>query len=387
MNLGIIKTGKTNTKIILGFGVAALALIGAVVYFSFSHATITISPKALSQKTTFTANVDQNPDLDPRKIETVSGRILTAEKDGSKDINDVSKKTLEERATATIRLVNETGKSQPLLPNTQLTTASGVIFRTNARAVVPAKGSVQVGITADVAGASGNIEPQHLTIVKLFKGLQTQIYGVLDSAITNGTHEAQVVTQDDLDKAKATLADSLYASLNDELSKQLKPGEKIIPDATRKEILSYSPSVSAGTQTTKFHVDEHVRVTAVVFDETSLLELAEAKLKTQIPDGRELVNPSTDGLSYSVSNYDLNIGTAELKVTFTGTTIVKLGSEIFDKSKLFGLSKQEAVDYFLAQPDIQKVDIALTPPWLSKIPSIEGKIEIKISDNLDTSSK
>lgn len=382
MHLGTIKTKRTNTKIFVGFGIAALVVVFAVLYFSFSSATITIFPKALSQKVTFNANVDQNPELDPRKIETISGRILTAEKDGSKDVNDVSKKTLEQRATATIRLVNETSKSQPLLPNTQLSTSSGVIFRTNNRVNVPAGGSVSVGITADVAGATGNIQPGRLTVVKLFKGLQNQIYGVLDTAITNGTREAQVVSQDDMDTAKASLAESLYKDLNDELSKQLKPGEKIIPDATRKEILTFNPSVSVGNTATQFHIDEHVRVTAVVFDETSLLELAEAKLKTQIPSGRELVNPKTEDLSYSVPSYDINKGTAELKVTFNGTTIVKLGSEIFNKTKLFGLSKDEVSEYFAQYPDIEKVEVSFFPVWLTKVPNIEGKIEIKIAQNL-----
>lgn len=382
MHLGVIKTKKTNVKIFIGFGIAAVVLVAAVIYFAFSSATIAIYPKALSQEVVFSANVDQNPELDPRKIETISGRILTAEKDGSKDINDVSKKTLEERATATIQLVNTTSKSQPLLANTQLTTSNGVIFRTNARAVVPAHGSVNVGVTADVAGADGNIQPQRLTIVKLFKGLQSQIYGVLGSAITNGTREAQVATQNDIDTAKASLADSLYNDLNDELTKQLKPGEKIIPDATRNEILTFTSSVAAGATTTQFHIDEHVRVTAVVFDESSLLELAEAKLKTQIPSGRELVNPSTDQLTYAVPSYDINKGTAELKVTFKGTTIVKLGSEIFDKTKLFGLSKQETIDYFAQYPDIEKVNVSFFPFWISKIPNIEGKIQIQIAKDL-----
>lgn len=385
MHLGIIKTRKTNAKIFIGFAVAAVVLVAAVLYFSFSSATITIYPKALSQKVTFAANVDQNPELDPRKIETISGRILTAEKDGSKDVNEVSKKTLEQRATATIRLVNDTSKSQPLLPNTQLAASNGVIFRTNNRVNVPAGGSVSVGITADVAGASGNIQPGRLTVVKLFKGLQSQIYGVLDSAITNGTREAQVVSQDDMDTAKASLAESLYKDLNDELTKQLKPGEKIIPDATRKEILTFNPSVSVGATATQFHIDEHVRVTAVVFDETSLLELAEAKLKTQIPSGRELVNPKTEDLSYSVPSYDINKGTAELKVTFNGTTIVKLGSEIFNKTKLFGLSKDEVSEYFTQYPDIDKVEVSFFPVWISKVPNIEGKIEVKIAQNLTPS--
>ena len=383
MHLGTIKTGKSNTKIIAGFAIAALVIVFVVIYFSFSKATISVYPKALSQEATFAATIDQNPNLDPRKIETISGRILTAEKEGTKDVTEVSEKTLERRATGTIRLTNTTSKSQPLLATTQLVNSAGVKFRTDSRVVVPAGGSVSVGVTADVPGATGNIDPGRLTIIKLFKGLQDQIYGTLDTKITNGTYTAQVVTDQDIENAKNTLADELYDSLQTELEEQIKEGEKILPDGVRKEILSFNSSVQSGAQADKFTVTEKVRSTAVVFDEASLLELAEAKLKTDIPAGRELVNVDTSDLSYTVTSYDLNKGTAQLKVTFKGTTIVKLSNEIFNKSKVFGLNEQEVSQYYLQYPDIDKVSVKLSPFWISKVPNIEGKIEIEIAQDLE----
>lgn len=383
MHLGKIQTKKTQKRITLGFAAIVFAVVLAVVYFTFSSASITISPKALNQDVEFTAHVSQDPNFDPRAIETISGRILTSESEGSKDVTDVSVKTWEEKAKGKVTLYNETDKSQPLLATTQLVTTTGVKFRTDARVVVPAKGSVEVAVTADKPGASGNVSPTRFTIVKLWKGLQDKIYAKSTVAMSGGSRDVQVVTEDDINDARNAVADELYASLVDELKTKVSGDEKLIDDAVRKEVIDFSSSVKKNTQTSKFSVTVKCRVTAVVFDEKSLLDLAVSKLKEEIPDGRELVNYAPEGLRYTVSDYDVNAGTADLKTTYTGTTILKLSNEIFDKTKVLGLTKQEAVDYFLDYPDIEKVTVSLSPFWVKTIPSMEDKIDISIAENLE----
>ncbi|MFC1640521.1 hypothetical protein ACFL2D_00570 [Patescibacteria group bacterium] len=383
MNLGTVKTGKPYTKILIGFSALAVILVGVVVYFSFSSATISITPKALVQEVSFDASISQDPNLDPREIETISGRIITVETDGSKDISSVSKKTIEEKARGEVILHNDTPESQPLLPSTQMTNTDDVKFLTDERANVPAGGTVAVGATAALPGASGNIEPGRLTIIKLFKGLQDDIYGEVKKPMKGGIRKIQMVDEHDIDEAKNSLAEELYRSLIGKVEKQTSDNERFLKDAVKKEVLEFKSSVDAGAEVDSFGVNLKARVTAVVFDEDSLMELAISKLQAEIPSGRELVNYTQDDISYSVKSYDINAGTAELRVTFHGTTILKLSNEIFDKTKIFGLSETEAIDYFLQYPDIRKVEIELSPFWVSKIPNIEGKIDINIAENID----
>lgn len=383
MNLGRVKTKKSQISIVGVFGVAAAIVLVVVLYFSFSSAKVTVTPKAVRQEVSFQATVDQNPNLDPRKIETISGRIISKESDGSKEIGDIGTKTIEEKATGTVTLINSTSNSQPLLATTQLINADGIKFRTNSRVVVPANGSVSVGVTADQPGASGNIEPGRFTIIKLWKGLQNQIYGESSEAMTGGTREVEVVTDEDVENAKNELAAELYDSLIADIKSEVSEGEKLLDDAIRKEVIEFSSSVEPGEETNSFSITEKVRVTAVVFDEESLLELAVSKLRTEIAEGRDIASQKTDDLSYTVSDYDINTGTAELDVDFNAITILKLSNEIFDESKIFGFTQEEATEYFLQYPDIEKVDVRLSPPWNTKIPNIEDKVDITIEDTIE----
>ena len=382
MNLGKIKTKSSYSPIIFGFGIVVVLLAAAVIYFSFSKATVSISPKALTQNVAFTAHVDQKPNLDPTKIETISGRILAKEAEGEKTVSSVSEKTIEQRATGNVRLYNNTAKAQPLLTNTQLQAPNGAIFRTNTRISVPANGSIVVGVTADTPGASGNIGAGHFTIIKLFKGLQDKIYGQSEAAMTGGVQKIQVLTEQDIEQAKNAKATELYQDLVTKLTKDLKSNEKLVDGAVKKEILEATPSAAAGSKTTSFSIKVRARVTAVVFDQASLYDLSVSKLKAELASGRDLVNPSEKNLSYTVASYDLNAGVADLAVKFSGTTIVKLSNEIFDKKKIFGFTRQQTVDYFLKFPDIEKVNVAMSPFWATTVPNIEDKIEIKIANDI-----
>jgi hypothetical protein len=382
MHLGKIKTKSSYSPIIVGFALVVVALVATVIYFSFTRATVSITPKALGQNVSFIAHVDKKPNLDPTKIETISGRIIAKESESEKIVTNVSEKTLEQNATGTVRLYNNTDKAQPLLIHTQLQAPNGVIFRTNSRVSVPANGSISVGVTADVKGADGNIGPSHFAIIKLFKGLQEKIYGQSESAMTGGIQKVQVLTDQDIEQAKNSKANELYDDLVTKIRADLQSNEKLVDGAVKKEILEATPNVAAGTKTTSFSIKVRARVTAVVFDQASLFDLAVSKLKSQLSAGRDLVNPSTENLSYTVASYDLNAGVADLAVKFAGVTIVKLSNEIFDKSKIFGFTKQQTVDYFLRFPDIDKVDVGITPFWSTKIPNLEDKIEISIANNI-----
>lgn len=382
MHLGKIKTKSSYSPIIVGFALVVVALVAAVIYFSFTRATVSITPKALGQNVSFIAHVDKKPNLDPTKIETISGRIIAKESESEKIVTNVSEKTLEQNAVGTVRLYNNTDKAQPLLIHTQLQAPNGVIFRTNSRVSVPANGSISVGVTADVKGADGNIGPSHFAIIKLFKGLQEKIYGQSESAMTGGIQKVQVLTDQDIEQAKNSKANELYDDLVTKIRADLQSNEKLVDGAVKKEILEATPNVPAGTKTTSFSIKVRARVTAVVFDQASLFDLAVSKLKSQLSAGRDLVNPSTENLSYTVASYDLNAGVADLAVKFAGVTIVKLSNEIFDKSKIFGFTKQQTVDYFLRFPDIDKVDVGITPFWSTKIPNLEDKIEISIANNI-----
>ncbi len=378
MDLGKIKTGRSYRKVIIAFAIISVVLILGVAYLSFASASIKITPKVDRGETTFSAHVEPKPNLDPRKPETIPGRVIEASEDGNLDINQVSIKQVPEKAHGTVVFKNERGQAQPLLATTQLLASNGVLFRTVDRVVIPAGGSVSAQVVADQAGASGNVGPTHFTIVKLFKGWQNQIYADSSGAMTGGVREVREVSEADLNAARDQLAEQLYPKAIEKLRGQLASGETLVDQAIRKEILNFTTTASAGTDIDHFSITMTGRATAVVFDQNTLLELATTKLQAELPNDREIANASLDNLTYAVKNYDLNAGTAELEVHFTAQTVLKLGKDVFDRTKLFGLKKSEVENYFKNFADVEKVDVHFSPFWITTVPAIESKVNIEI---------
>lgn len=378
MDLGKIKTGHSYRKVIFIFAIVSLVLISGVAYLAFASATIKIVPKIDHAETTFSANIDKTPNLDPRQAASITGRVIEASEEGTHDGNQVSVKQLEEKARGTVTFTNRRGAAQPLLATTQLLSSDGVLFRTVKQVNVPAGGSVDAEVVADKPGAAGNVGPTHFTIVKLFKGWQDQIYADSSAPMTGGIREVQQITQGDLDTARDQLADQLYPKAIEKLRAQLADGELLVDSGVRKEIISFSSSQPLNAVTDQFNVALKVRTTGVVFDQNQLLELAITKLSAELPNDRELANASLDNLQYTVKNYDLTAGTATLEVKFSSQTVLKLGKDVFDKKKLFGLKENEVQDYFKNFGDIDSVTVKFTPFWISTVPAIESKVTIEI---------
>jgi len=378
MYLGKIKTGQSYKKVIIIFAALSVFLIAAVGYLSFAKATIEVTPKVDEAETQFTTSIQPNPNLDPRKAETITGRIIDASDEGGLEVNQVSTKQIDEYASGTVTLTNTRGQAQPLLATTQLLSSEGVLFRTVSRVVVPAGSSIQADVVSDQPGAAGNIGPSHFTIVKLFQGWQDQIYGDSSEAMTGGVREVQMVTQEDIDAAKNELSEQVYTNATENIRTKLEEGEMILEQALSKEVLEFSSSVEANTEADSFSISMKGRVTAVVFEEGQLLELAKSKLQSEISTDRELSDYRMSDLKYTVGTYDLNNGTAELEVFFKGQTVLKLSNDIFDKSQLFGLRQEEVKQYFDEFQDIENIEVKFSPFWVTTVPAIESKVDIKI---------
>jgi hypothetical protein len=373
--IGKIETGKSYKKIIVLFIVASLVLIAFVVYNSFSRAEITLIPKKTEEKVEFEVPIENQENI--TTASSIPGRILVETLEETQKITDIAKKMVDDKAQGKVIIYNKRSESQPLLPHTQLRSEkTGLIFRTDQRVVVPANGQVEVGVTSDETGEKVNIEPDRFTIVKIWKDWQSLIYAESKEKMTGGVREAKVATQEEIERAKEKVAQDLYQKALDSFRQKLSANEQILENATTKEIISFKPSCKPDSRVEEFDMSVKAKIVAAVFNEKSLFDLAQEKLKAKILESKEFVDIDQKSFRYSLQSYNEKEGTARIKVELSGTSIYKISSSAFDKEKLVGRNAEEVKDYFRKNPDIENVKISFSPFWVKTVPSLKDHIEI-----------
>lgn len=376
MYIGKIQTGKSYKKIIVAFLLISVFLIAFVSYASFSKAEIKVTPKKEDVAIDYEVKVESNQDIDLSKLQNINGRVIQIELDETTKISDVGYKKVDDYAKGTATIVNNLGHSQPLLPRTQLLSDSGVLFRIDERVQVPARSSIEVGITADQPGAEGNLEPTRFTIVKIWQDWQKNFYAETSEATTGGTREANIATEEDLNQGLEKAQKDLLSKGIVEIKSQLNPSEEIIEKAVKLELIEHDFSVEPNTETTEFDVRAKVKITAAIFSEKTLIDLGIAKLKKKISASKEFIDHNPDSTTYDVIEYNVEENWAKVKVHLEGFMIAKLGNEAFDKENLTGRDESEILSYYERMPEIDSALVKFSPFWVKSVPSLKDHIEI-----------
>jgi len=374
MYLGKIESGKSYKKFYIFFILLSLGVLGGIVYVSFSRATITISPSRIEFETNFETTILENPENE----ESIPGKVLSIEIEESRQVKTHDTKGFEAKAQGTVTISNKREKDQPLLAKTRLMSASGILFRTDKRVVVPAGEKVEVTVTAAEEGKQGNIEPEHFTIVNIWKAWQDQIYAESDSPMTGGYTELPYVYEHTILQSFDLLAEELYEKGLITLGQNTTNQEKILETAIKHEMLEFSASVEPETQTDKFNIKVKTRSIVLIFNEERLKALAEKNLKQEAPKDKELLGPLWEEFTYRVKSYDLENKTALLEAGLRGESRSKISADLFKKKELIGLDRYEIKKYFEQFEDIGTAEVYFKPFWVRKVPAMVDHFEIEI---------
>ncbi|MDP2917969.1 MAG: baseplate J/gp47 family protein [bacterium] len=375
MYLGRIESGKSYKKFYLFFIILSLGLVGAIIYVTFGRATITLMPKKVVFENNFDAAVLENPNLAENAI---PGKVLALETEESRLVTTNDVKGFDGKASGTVTIYNKRDKDQPLLAKTRLLSASGILFRTDKRAIVPAGGEIDAAVTADREGKSGNIGPEKFTLVNIWKGWQDKLYGESKTEMTGGYAELPYIYEQTIDQALNILAEQLYAKNLANLQSQISSGEKILADATKNEILAFSSSAKPETQSDKFTIKVKTRTIALICNEEKLKDLAQINLKQAAPKDKEFLNIVWDSFSYKLKSYDLDKKIALLEASLSGESRAKISAALFVKNELVGMDRYGVKKYFEKFEDVGEAEVYFKPFWVRKVPSMLDHFEIQI---------
>jgi hypothetical protein len=373
-----INSSKSYRGIFIFFILVTLALVVFVLYTSFSQAIIEITPKNDKLSIDFEIKVAKEEKLD-QEPKVLAGRVLQTYEMTEEKITDIPKIKSGDKAKGKVIIYNQREEAQGIVANSQLKhEESGLIFRTNEAINIPAKEKVEVGVTADQPGTTGEANPGKFRLIKLPPEWQKLIFGESKEKFKIVTEEIKVASGEFMEKEKQKIIENLTKMTLTKFENELSGKEKIPKKAVKTEVLESRASVQPETETDEFTIFVRLKITALVFDENILFNIAQEKLKKKTTDKQEFLNYLKESVKYEILNYDVSGQKASLKVYLEGEVQSKLKEEEIDREKLLGRSKEEVKMYFNNDPRIEKVEVLFSPFWTKRVPTLKDHIEIVI---------
>lgn len=389
------KKGKGGKLFLFLF--LSLILIAGGYFFISSKIKIEISPKFKNFDYKFEITVDtsvKKPDL---SVKVIPAYFLEQEKSASQSFFSSGKTLKTEKAKGIIRVYNNYEISQPLRENTRFMAASGYIFLTPNKIVVPGKkiengkevpGFIDVNVIASESGPDYNIEPDTFSLPGLAGTiLYAKLYGKSLESMKGGfTGETPQVTQDDLQKAQNIVIEKLKKEEKSAIDKKIQEsGFVLLEQAFRQEVKDAFSLIKAGSELEKFDFLVKTESKALVFKKEDIDNLIKEFFKENLTGNERLYEKSLK-IDWKPKNIIFpNASTSSSgKIILDVEISAKTYFEILQTSLKKDLQNKDflGVKGFLeGKPEISSFKIKSWPFWIKKIPIDFNKIDLKI--NLD----
>ncbi len=355
---------RSYRPVLWGFVVLVLLSLTGTILLGQSSATITVTPKLIPANTSFSLVV--GPDADPST--GLTGTVSTSVQKATVTAAASSQGTdIPAHASGQITIHNTTSGAQALSQGTRLASGAGVIVRTANRVDVPAKGSVNVTVTADPTGADGNLAPGRLTIVALRAANQPFIYGEVVTALTGGTV-----------KSSGTLALNDLTKASDEAQAKIKvqagadqPGHLHL--FTPQSVTTVPP---ATTPSTTYSVTVTMNVVDITFTADKLTQRMKQELTATLADDQQLVKLSQPVITTGDQPTATSIA---LSVQAQGEAQVTSVNQIFQSKNFLGLDQAAIEKKLLGSPTVKAVAVRFAPFWRSSAPTQASHITVRVA--------
>jgi hypothetical protein len=316
-------------------------------------------------------------DISKNIVQTVSKQV---KKDMSVDFTPTGKKTIGQKAIGIITLSNASFSSAINVPAGSVLSNGKYDFVTTAEVDVPGAtvnlgivpGMVDVSVVALEVGSAYNLDADSYEIS--IPGLTAE-----GTAMTGGaSHEAIVVTAEDIEKATKSLLELPTESVKQQLIAQFSNGETIISDSftvERAELVSL-PAVDVES------TDGKAKITsATTFTMTAI---AKSELEVYLKDAinKQITNNKTqriydDGIDkVTLSGYYKNESSNTVNVATTGQIGPNIDQEII-KDQIKGMKFGDVQQLLSGIKNIDNVDVQFSYFWVQKVPDDIKKIDVK----------
>lgn len=373
-------------RVVIGGGVVGLLLLFFIGNFFLKSAKVTLFAKGTEVPATFSFTADPTlKDSDAPKA-LLAAQAVKIEKDVSTNFTATGKKDVGTKAQGTMTVSNcGDNASHTFVAGTRFQSADGKIFRSTADVTVPggtiffgscSPGKASVNVESDQAGDTYNLGPAHYTIPALPANQQPYIYGDGTQMSGGTSKQITVVTQADIDKAKADLLDKNKDGALNDLQDKVSSGYQLLNESFDQNVSQVvsTPALDAEASDTK--LDLHLIYSGLAVQQADYNNLINAQEQKLVGDQNQI--------------YDNGAGDAKLtadKKDASGRQLFHFDGTAFAGAKIdtAALAKQmagkrygDAADLASKQPGVDHVEISIWPSISTSMPSLSSKIKIEI---------
>ena len=384
------KISGSTKKYFAVFAAVFVMLAGlSTAYFLLPSTTLVLQLKNQEVPVSLSLTADAQLQNTNSAENTIPASLEQLSREITNEFNASGSKDGAGKASGKAVVYNEfSAQDQPLVATTRLETEDGKIFRITKNIVVPGMtqvgsetkpGAIEVDVVADQPGENFNIGPASFKIPG-FQNNQAKyekFYAKSAKSMEGGNSQGLVkeISAQDVTNAKEKITLEAKKSVIEEMKKNLPAGRNIFDDAAQIEVLGMTTSNNAGAEKEKFTANIKVRASALSFLESDVQEIMQSNLSQQgVMAGQVLFDKPIDYLLESFDNQKKNL-------KFEAKASVKTSPDFnLDNFKqgILGKNTEEAQAYAKSFPEIQKMDIAFWPFFVSRIPMNEGRVEIEI---------
>lgn len=374
---------KVLQKRMLWVGLAVALIVGYVVFMAlFTKANVTLF--AAGSKVQIDANfaVDTNGATDTA-AGVLAGQAVSSAKDLSGSFAPTGQKDVGTKAHGTITFKNceDSSNSYPLAAGNTIT-SQGVNFTTDAAITIPPGSFINHGTTCTSAGvtvsvtAVANGDNYNLSNATFTNSKLIGQFGISGSTSGGTSKTVTVVSQADIDKAKADLLAKDKASAEDNLKGKVPSGYRAMPDSLQATAGAAVSSPAVDQEGNSATLALPVTYTLLTVKKSDFIDYVHAQEQAQIGVKNQIYNDGIGAAQITAGDKD-----AKGRLTF------KFATEAYGGVKLdiAGITTQlkgkrygDAVDIATKQPGVQRAEVSISPAWATSLPKNTTKIKVTI---------
>ncbi|MFA6604703.1 MAG: hypothetical protein WCS88_01785 [Patescibacteria group bacterium] len=368
------KSNTAYSKLVSFFLFLTIIAIFVVIHFALAKVQIKIYSNLETKESSVLVEM-QAEDSEDISTETILGKIITTELELSATVDSSKETTSSDKAGGYVTIYNNYSKNQALVKTTRLLTPDNKLFRLSEGVTVAAGEQVKVWAEADKEGEEFVTGAITFIIPGLWEGLQDKIYAETTEGMSLQSIPGFAVTEENIAVAKEKIRLEAIAKSIATINEMV--GDKLAIDENRLKLeFEDIDSNQVGDISETTTVTQKITVHALIFDQESLLKVAQEKLAKELESGQVLVNFENNQISYNILEINLEKNEAIIEVKTNTTISSSENNWDIDKSELVGLNEQGLRDYF-QKFNPEKIEIKFSPFWVKTTPRLKDHIIIE----------
>lgn len=362
-------------KIAYSFVGLTVIIVAVALWFSSVRASVLITPAKESTKIEMNAPIAAEPGEGE-----LTGRIVRGVFTATQEFAVNTGVAKEEIGTATgkVKITNTYSSSQPLVKTTRLLTEDGRLYRIAEGVTVPAGGSVVVEAYADQDGPKYDFTgKEEFTVPGLSPSMQKFVTAINTTSFEGGKRLVRSLGSQDIDAAEKTLQEVILEDAKKKLRTDVNDS-RLAESVFLIEKSSRNTSAKPGDETDHFLMGMELSVTGVFYSKSDLDAYIKVQALEKIPSGRTVLSKEPINLTYEVKDVDPVNELASVAIRAEMITIPTKADNLISKEAIAGLPIDEAEKKLQAMSGVDDAVITIHPSWVRRLPTLAGRISVKI---------